>query len=199
LLQSTWDTDDPALLLQAQQWAFQLIDMFPECGSAIAFACPYDMTLSDNGFTQMDYCFTDWSPCMLSHYVVGVGWVDDPYTAASVPGIYFRRAAAQFNFPATTITRVDMQYDFRSRGFSIPYDSTAIHLELAGTIVGSIVISSDGDPDGDNKHLVWTGSVTADRIIVAVADQAYTSPGGAVPGYAHITKVTLNGNGAPLC
>jgi hypothetical protein len=195
LLQSTWDTNDPALLLQAQQWAFQLIDMFPECGSAIDFACPYDFTVGNGGWSQVVFPF---SPNHLSHYSAGLGWVQDGFTVSTLPGHDFVYATCNLVMPPTLITSVKMFYDLAKGGFGYGADSeTGIYLIRSGTVLSSNVIRSDLDPDGTGKSLAWTGSETVDTIQLTVC--AENSSGGGFTGTARIFAAQVFGNGLPPC
>src|SRR5882724_734590 len=151
LLQATWQTTDPAVLLLQQQRSATLIAMFQECSGLLPFSCLYDFTLS-----QYAWSFTDpgpdWTPRQFGVYVPGVGFSATTPASASFPAYGFTVLAVELNFAPTNITEVQFIYDLAKGTFNtLSTPSTGIILYSGGSNVGQFLIDSTTDPDGTNK------------------------------------------------
>jgi hypothetical protein len=193
LLQTTWKTDDPAVLALAQQRAFDLIAMFVECGSGVPYACHYDFFSSDEGWVN------DPVPVFSPHdsgvYVGGSGWegTDCNYIA----GIIIKGIQIRKTFAATTLTHIEFTYDlFKGANTSYTGDGQQIQLWLAGVLQTYVSIPANTDPDGLDKVLAWDGAVVADKIVLVCncdSEMGFTA------GSCTITNAQIMGTGPHPC
>ena len=197
LLQSTWNTSDPAVLLIAQARAANLIALFDECsGSPYPFACPFPFAGGENGWYCKDYG-SDFSPSCLSNWAGG-GWVNVSFTyTPSLPAQY-SWASCHKQFTSCTITNVTMTYDLIKGSFDHGGGvQNGIFIYSSGVVVASQLVDCTTDPDGTNKTISWTGSVTADEIELRIKTE--DSVVGLATGHALIKDVEARGSGVPMC
>ncbi len=198
LLQATWATDDPAVLLLAQQRAFTLIAMFEECVGILPFACSYDLTLAVGPFQITDQGVT-WTPEFVGQWVNAVGIVGLTATTTTIPGGEFNYIDCFMTFASTLVTTVSMTYDLVKGAFNTAtVAQSGIILLNGGVQVGVLAIVASTDPDGTGKVLTYsTGGITCDEIRLLVWSE-YAN-GVSVPGSVTITSVDVDGIGATPC
>lgn len=197
LLQSTWQTDDPALLLLSQQRAFGLIALFTECDEAdVPFACPYDFVEADgHGWTNRD--FTPYSPPDLGALSLGFGWVNtcinDAGDAIWLNGISIEQTFA----PAFTCDRIAVELGYGHGTFSPPYYGLDIEAYHSGGLVGQLLLTDTATPVGDTIQELVLGSALVDHIIV----QTYCAKSSVstCDGFCRISTLSLYGSGASPC
>jgi len=121
VLQSTWKTDDPAVLLLAQQRAMTLIAMFEECTTLIVpFECFGDFSETANPFaTWAVHCNGVWNDVLA-------------YTETYVectPGTWYNGIFLQVDFDnPITVTDIDLTYDMGCGAAPDPSDPSGVHL-----------------------------------------------------------------------
>jgi hypothetical protein len=197
LLQATWATSDPAILLLTQERVFNLLDLFQECATPdVPFACPYDFALSDQTWGQVDFG-AHFTPEMMSPWALG-GFQPAVATIDYLPGRTQVWMACTKTFSSSTIVEVELVYELLKGSFTVDDgDQTQIILSLAGVVVDRIRRDSMDDPDGVGKSLIWTGHVVADTIEVDVLVADYDGAGG--NGFGAINQVNVFGVGPTPC
>lgn len=198
LLQATWDTDDPATLLLAQQRAATLIAMFEECpGVPAPFACDYDLRTSDQGF--VNYPRPSLSPAALGVYIGGSGWNATTSTEVAHPANFEQGVQIFLTLPyPVSCGIVSMNYDFFKGTFSTSGWDNSIQAYLGSTPVADNTISANADSDGYGKPLfVDCLGAMCDTFYIVLTCAAYSGIG--TPGFAVATDFTINGTGLPPC
>lgn len=177
LLQTTWDTSDPAVLNIIQQQVFGLIDLFQECGGTPAFSCPYDFTgsgASENGWTLVDDS-PGLSPGTQGQFVSGLGWSNTESQASS--GLWVQGIDINLVFPSdVTIINAEMVYALTKGTFNANEWSNGIILYHGGSAVATDLVNAWTDPDGaaKNRH-VTPGTYTVDTIRCVIRASNATS------------------------
>jgi len=197
--QATWATDDPAVLLLAQQRAMTLISLFEECSSSeLPFACPFDFTGADDQGWELFPNTGGFTPDTRGSLVLGDGWENTNETYAGtrhVSGVAINRT-----FTATTITGVDVNWRLVKGDMDQAGSNTNIVLlRLAGSVVASNSVTCSSDPDGADKHLTLSGSWTADEVIFACYSCVTANDPIFNPGTVSVFSVGVEGIGAGIC
>lgn len=192
LLQATWDTSDPVLLYQAQQWAFDLIAGFSECGGVPpAFSCPFDFqTLldGDGGFVQVSQ-----APFVpdIGLYVPLAGWRAQFATAAGnqETGVDIHKVYGA----AVVVDNVEMVYNLSQGTYLVGSHivHTGVQLFNAGALQGQNFIFSDDDASGSFKTLAVAGTFTIDEVRLVV-HCGYNPIGTGSDGDCSIAQVNIN-------
>lgn len=198
-LQSTWDTNDPAVLLLAQERAQTLVASLVECDpSVLPFSCAYDFQVADTGWELLPTGpYGDSSPFVRGVYDAGAGWRNAPFNQIGNPssfsGIYIRQ-----NRALTRLTALTMSYDLRKGDFD-DYGGgiNGFLLRASGVNLASGVVASNTDPDGGLKTLTWTGDVMADEVWCFVQTEA--EHGSVDQGAALIRAIIMSGFGLATC
>lgn len=194
LLQATWDTSDPDVLRFLQGNAFNLIDLFQECGSPPPFSCPYDAQAlggDDGGYVQVVEGSPPWSGNVGSWEPLG-GWVgtcaDRSTDGAHMCGVDIHKV---FGAPVS-IDQIEMVYNLRKGTWNVDAgDVNGILLYLGGVLVAHNYVEADTDPDGSFKTIGLAGGpFSVDEIRVLVRANTYT--GGGVEGDSSIAQVNYN-------
>lgn len=168
-LQATWQDAGPGTLDQAQRWALQLIESFPECVGSPAVSCPFDFEniLGDNGgFTNLDE--SPFTPNFIGTFIQFLGWqaTSAAFAGTTEVGVtIFKSLSAPL-----TVNFAQMVYNIAKGSFSHGTSITrnALILSLGGVQQAIAFVYSDVDTDGDNKVLEIHGSVTFDRVDLRV-------------------------------
>lgn len=174
LLQSTWATDDPAELLQVQEWVFDLIDQFGEgdCSTGPAFACPFD-------FTTSEYDWEVYPEFGLGSWVSGQGYETTYNSGANL----YQAIIWLDGLSGMTLTSIDMTYDGDGGPggagnvnfyYLIPFSSTLHNFAHLDVLTGENTVG-------------WTGVLDVQRALVFELNMGTN----ATPG--KITSIVLNG------
>jgi len=198
LLQSTWKTSDPDQLLLAQQRAFNLIDLFQECSTAVLpFACPYDFTLADGGFYNRTGYTPPYTDDQIGVWATLTGWVGQ-YTTA--PGI--NRSIAGVDILAgvgsASYTGIDVELYYTAGDVDSGANVFSAYLLNGGSTVASLDINQGALPNGFSTQSTTFSAVIADTFGLIVYSNR-VSPIGSDAGGVTVTKVTLRGVGTPPC
>lgn len=197
LLQATWQGDAPTLL-EAQQRAFNLIDLFQECATVdFPFACSYEIEVDGAGW-ECQVRPPSSTPSCASVLVPGSGFVNVDVTDTGTPGRTYGIAECELSFTPTLLTEVVMGYDLIKGNFDVDDgNQTLIVIRLAGVNVAVQSVHSAADPDGSGKAFGWVGSLMADNVIFLV--QCSNRISGTMAGSAIIRTAELNGVGPTPC
>jgi hypothetical protein len=122
LLQTTWQTDDPAEILLAQQRAFNLIDLFQECGApgpGTPFACAGDLGASSAPYGT-------WTLGCMGTYLSGTGYAGDNGSCSghNYLGIFLDIVFAN----AINIDNLHLVYDMTPGFCDDPGDVSGVHV-----------------------------------------------------------------------
>lgn len=149
----------------------------------------FDFTVNNGAFLITDN--PGWSPDFGS-------WSATGWEAVFANGVSNNHATAvdiYRDFTSSTITKVTMVYDYASGFYNQTYQKT--YIQLNNLAVQTALQIEVAPYDGNDKNLVWTGSVDADNIHVR-ATPAYWL--GDDTGQAHgdslIKSIKLEGNGS---
>jgi len=182
LLQATWNTDNPSVLLLAQQRAFNLIDLFQECpGGSVPFSCPFDFSRSgagDDGFLTPDNA--GWAPLPWGTLLDGTGWISTESFDAG--GDLFIDAIHIKKTFGTAVHMNAVQCTFNlTKGTVAPGVFSYLEAGLGGTAVADDSPEADTVPDGFNTFAVSFADQLIDYIDIRIVCgiQSASSPGGA--------------------
>jgi len=181
LLQASWDTDNPAELLQAQRWAFDLIDIFQECsGGSIPFSCPFDFTSiggGSGGYSNISE--PTYTPSNMGVFVPGTGWVSTLNVANSGP-LHLRQTEIKRAFTAVSMDAVQMTFSLSPGDFSAGAPMQGIVLMHSGVDVHHVLY--DPSTIGAGLHTIGDagGPWTVDEIDVycLAGAKSGSDPGG---------------------
>ena len=192
LLQATWATNDPDELRTTQGRMFNLITLFHECVTPIAFSCPYDFQAigsDEHGWIHVDQ--TPYVPNALGVFVPLAGWFHTSsfYAAGGtwlsgvdihlIPGSIF------------TVDKVEMIYNVHKGNFSHGTGlKNGIVLYNGASVAGTQLVASETDPDGSFKSITLTGSHTITEIRLIVRDEWDDT--GHSPGTSEIVAINMN-------
>lgn len=169
LLQATWATDNPTALLTVQSQAFNLIDIFQECETPPAFACPFNFTTAgagSGGFVNEPDSY--WTPTSLGDLLDSVGWVaTGGVNTGAGQGVTAIEIHKLFSSPIT-INGLYMQYFLTKGSYTGGTVNNYIRAFNGGSPVAIALEAANTAPDGV-RVLTWSGSdVTCDEIYMQV-------------------------------
>jgi len=198
LLQATWQTDDPAALLDIQGRVSNLIDLFSECSSSVLpFTCDWDYTLSDGSWILNENTIE--TPDTFGEYVAGAGWFSTytHYTssATSWRGINIVKIFS----PPVTLHHAQFTYDLTKGSFDFGGFNNQLNGYLSGVQQFNVATPSISDPDGTNKTLAYSSagvSIDLLEIYLITGDNlSGADPGGQV----NVKQAAATGVGAATC
>lgn len=169
LMQATWDTGNPALLLLTQQRAMTLISLLHECSSAPAFSCPYNFTLSGagtNGWVNTPEGGY-WVPGNLGQFDTGgLGWISNVnYHPSGTQYVVAIEVQKNFLTPIT-VNAAQAVYNLTKGTFGIGGLSNRLRLVHGGVLQAQATSVSSTTPDGINQLNLTGGPWTVDEIDV---------------------------------
>lgn len=182
LLQSTWDTGNPAVLELAQQRAFNLIDLFQECASAPAISCPFDFSVPGagaGGFVNIPE--PAYTPGYFGQVIDGTGWVST-LGVHSGGTLFLKQIEIAKTFsPAVHMTALEMDFNLSPGVFSSPPPQQGIVAYHSGVQVQSILYNPSAIGAGFHQLYNTFSDTLVDRVemyCLAGSDTA-GDPGGA--------------------
>lgn len=154
--------------------------------AASGFTHTFDLTLNGGGFTaDLDGGFTEAS------YLAGSGWHATTFGPLTGGAYYYTYLSITRTFATTTITSVDLYYDFHSGTDSDPAHNRVVIFNLDTTAV--INLAGSLFPDGDGLVEHWVGSQSASTLNVQLGLARDTSP--TPGGSGRVYKIVVSGIG----
>jgi hypothetical protein len=198
LLQSTWNTNNPAFLTDIQGNVANLIDLFSECSTSdLPFTCDYDYLVSQGSWGNVSH--PDYSPSEFGEYVAGGGWFATENQSIALGSWLTSIDIIKTFSPPVAVNHLKAQYDLAKGSFAFPGYNTGFYGYSSGVLVLQHTVASIFDPDGSGKILDFDfPEVTIDLLeILMIAGDAMSSP--APGGSLNLTKVEVDGRGYVLC
>lgn len=203
--QATWDTEDPAVLLLAQQRAMTLIAMITECASVeFPFACPYDFRVFSQSAWTVSTTIGDFTPPPIGHFTPFIGFVPDPKFSPS-QNAYYTQLDIQRTWPTSfQLNQVKITFDFFHGNNVIGggVDAVACDVLLGGTSVAFQGQLFTATPDGTGQTVLFNfAGVTVDEVIcgLTVGTDAASNPSGSGSGRIFAVEVFGTATASPDC